>query len=77
MKKIFGRKKKAENGDRAEKCVLCHADTGYTFNTPVEERDGYVEGVGQLCWKCWIEFSDGDHSLKETTTVIFAGKRDR
>lgn len=75
MKRIFGRKKKAEKSNGTEKCILCHADTGYKFDTPIEERDGYVEGVGQLCWRCWIEFSHGDHGLKETTTVYYAGKK--
>ena len=76
MKMFFSKKKETENSNKAEKCILCHADTGYTYDTPIEKRDGYVEGVGQLCWKCWIEFYDGDNRrLKETTAIDYLGKK--
>lgn len=33
-------------------CVLCGCETGYYFDTPVDEREYFVTGVGQLCKKC-------------------------
>jgi hypothetical protein len=36
-----------------EKCVVCQVDTGVPVNTHVAYRDLYVEGCGQLCYKCW------------------------
>ena len=36
-----------------EKCILCHTDTGYTFDVPIQERLYYVYGCGQLCEKCY------------------------
>jgi hypothetical protein len=35
-----------------EICVVCHADTGIPSSVPVDQRLGYVEGVGQCCAKC-------------------------
>jgi hypothetical protein len=36
-----------------ETCVLCSCKTNIKLDKPVEERNGYVEGVGQLCYKCY------------------------
>jgi len=35
-----------------EICVICHADTGIAATTPIDQRSGYVEGVGQCCAEC-------------------------
>lgn len=35
-----------------EYCVICHGDTGYTFDVPICYRKFYVEGCGQLCEDC-------------------------
>jgi hypothetical protein len=32
-----------------EKCVVCGAETPYEFDTHIELRQGYVDGVGQTC----------------------------
>ncbi len=33
-------------------CVSCNAVTPYTKDTPIIQREGYVEGAGQLCKGC-------------------------
>lgn len=38
-----------------EPCVVCHAVTDYSYRTPIQERNYYVEGVGQLCEKCYAD----------------------
>jgi hypothetical protein len=38
-----------------EYCVLCGSETTYTINTHIDFRDGYVEGVGQLCRICYYK----------------------
>jgi hypothetical protein len=38
-----------------EYCVLCGSETPYTINTHIDFRDGYVEGVGQLCRICYYK----------------------
>ncbi len=35
-----------------ELCVICGADTDVPVGVPVEQRYGYVEGVGQCCSDC-------------------------
>ena len=32
-----------------DKCVICGAETPYEFETHIDYRIGYVEGVGQTC----------------------------
>ena len=36
-----------------EECVLCHAMTEVQKSSSVENREYYVDGVGQLCGKCF------------------------
>ena len=36
-----------------EKCVMCGTDTGVAINAPIDFRDYYIEGAGQLCDKCY------------------------
>ena len=38
--------------NKAEKCVVCGARTNYSKRDPIDYRYGYVEGVGQYCFKC-------------------------
>jgi hypothetical protein len=35
-----------------EICVVCGIETPYDFETHIDYRIGYVEGVGQLCGQC-------------------------
>lgn len=35
-----------------EFCVICSDPTPYLKTTPIDERSGYIEGVGQLCETC-------------------------
>lgn len=36
-----------------ERCVLCGKQTHIPISTPVAARQGYVEGIGQLCPACY------------------------
>ena len=40
---------------KKEVCVSCGCETPYVFETPIQERIGYVEGSGQLCDDCFKE----------------------
>jgi hypothetical protein len=46
---------------KKEQCVLCGKETQYSKNIPIQRRYEYVDGVGQLCVKCSI-----DYGLKTT-----------
>jgi hypothetical protein len=46
---------RALDDDDFEKCVLCGARTTVLKTTPIQERNYYIEGVGQLCESCAIE----------------------
>ena len=43
----------AQNDDKViDKCVMCGAKTEYTKDTPIDFRNNYVEGAGQMCQDC-------------------------
>ena len=35
-----------------ELCVHCGARTNYSKDDPINYRYGYVEGIGQYCFRC-------------------------
>ena len=37
-----------------EICVMCGVDTPYEFETHIDLRKGYIEGLGQLCNECYL-----------------------
>ena len=43
---------KEENEIEIEICVSCGAETSYKKGDDVTFRYGYIEGAGQLCFKC-------------------------
>ena len=38
-----------------DRCVICQKETKYDNHTHVDARFNYIEGMGQLCSKCFIE----------------------
>ena len=52
------KRSRAESGQTAgarEKCVLCGGETPYLRTVPIDRREGYLEGAGQLCAACCRE----------------------
>jgi len=47
----MGTEKKVKE-DNNETCKMCGARTNYSSQDPIESRYGYVEGTGQLCFRC-------------------------
>jgi hypothetical protein len=35
-----------------ELCIICGGDTAIPVSCPVDQRRGYIEGVGQCCEAC-------------------------
>ncbi len=44
-------------------CVICGCETPYDFETHIDMRHGYIEGVGQLCIKCYKKSSDRENIM--------------
>ena len=38
---------------KTEKCILCGKDTGIPFSAPIDSREYYIVGCGQLCKDCF------------------------
>lgn len=36
-----------------ERCVLCHKKTDIPSDMPIDRRQGYIIGCGQLCKECF------------------------
>jgi len=47
------RKKEKERMEEKEECVICGHGTKYLKSTPIQEREHYVKGCGQLCENCY------------------------
>lgn len=49
-----------------EKCILCSGETNVEKTKHIEGRTGYLEGAGQMCTKCFLDYykkihiKDGD-----------------
>lgn len=39
-----------------EKCILCSEETNIEKNKYVDARIGYLEGAGQMCNKCFLDY---------------------
>lgn len=44
-----------------ERCIICGAETEYGFDTLIDKRLCYIEGVGQLCPKCYYNLCAQDN----------------
>jgi hypothetical protein len=41
-----------------EDCIYCGKETEVPVNTPVDLRENYVDGAGQLCPQCFKKIYD-------------------
>ncbi len=41
--------------DGYDLCVSCRKKTIYKTETPIEQREHYVEGAGQQCGECFLK----------------------
>ena len=57
-----------------ELCVICHKETPYTFDTPIDQRRYYYEGVGQLCKDCYREIVEEEEYGARTNEKVEENK---
>ena len=48
-------KREKQYESKVEHCVVCGKPTEYRADMPIDKRECYVEGAGQLCRKCYFE----------------------
>lgn len=63
-----------QNHHYPDLCVICHEPSGYYFDTPIDQRRYYFEGVGQLCEKCYKEMCEEEYR-KEAERGVEAKRR--
>jgi len=47
---------------KKDKCVICGKESKYPKKDHIDNRYGYVEGCGQVCYECFKKI--GDINLK-------------
>ena len=52
LKKEQSKRFIAKNKEKFERCCRCKQITNIPINTPIDFRDNYIEGSGQLCETC-------------------------
>lgn len=50
--------KNNSNNNQKDKCVICGKETKYDINEHIDNRYGYVQGVGQVCYECFKTIDD-------------------
>ncbi len=49
-----------------EKCICCKELTSVPKTAPIDEREYYIRGCGQLCPRCYRKISQSDNEEYET-----------
>lgn len=48
--------KNTESADEYERCIICGDKTPFCINEPIENREFYEIGLGQLCHRCYKKY---------------------
>ena len=54
-------------------CIMCGKETAYDFETHIDYRTGYIEGVGQLCLRCYSKDSSEDQLRPKLSICVDEG----
>lgn len=52
----YNRRGKSHRDLGFDRCVVCGAITEFYFSDPIDKREHYIEGAGQLCSTCAMRF---------------------
>ena len=67
----FGIMEERTVNENLEKCVICGKETDVPFDKPINERTGYIEGLGQLCLNCyWKNLFPGEIKKREEIYIF-------
>jgi hypothetical protein len=44
-----------------EKCIMCGEQTNVLSSTPIEQREFFEIGCGQLCLNCYLNLRDSSN----------------
>ena len=58
MNKLMVNKMKINDSAQFEKCIICQCETNIPIDFPIDSRENYVVGLGQLCDKCSGDMQD-------------------
>ena len=73
--KWFRKPSKNENVEEIyERCVICGELTEVLRETPINERDFYVVGCGQLCFDCYRKTCEASELQNADVMLVRCGK---
>ena len=52
-----------------ENCITCGINTGVRVNTPIDFRDYYIEGAGQLCVRCYNSTYNNPSTYSDNSSI--------
>lgn len=52
-----------------EKCVMCGEQTNVLSSTPIEQRECFEVGCGQLCLNCFLKLRDSSSQENTKTSA--------
>lgn len=55
---------------------MCGKDTSYNISTNIEMRVGYIEGMGQLCMKCYNKDTSDDETICVSKKMVLDNPND-
>lgn len=61
---------KKTNTSSYELCVLCNKITSVSKDTPIESRDYYIIGAGQLCSECYQKVEESEINSKTIEQLV-------
>ena len=53
-----------KTSDNYETCVLCGDITEVKQRMPIDARKYYIDGIGQLCSKCYLDLNESNMDTK-------------
>ena len=53
-----------------EHCILCGVETSVKIDTHVDMRIGYIDGAGQLCFKCYSRGTEHGAVAVDYNTIL-------
>ena len=54
---------------KKERCIICHQETDVFEDTPIEFRNNYIDGAGQLCPECALKMEREHHSTQMNKSI--------
>ena len=79
LKKRCGKMKINSKNEELDICVICGAITDVPLSKPIDNREFYEVGCGQLCRNCYIKLhsDEGINNVLSDEEIVYAAELSR